>query len=192
MRGLIALLLTLVAWPAVAQEVSVTLATASDGTRTLTHEVVVPATPEAVWQAVATAEGWRTWAVPLARATAGGERFETSYDPAAPPGSASTIEQAWITRDPPRGASFRTTRTPAGFPHADAYLRVVSRFELEPVGTEATRVRLTGSGYAAGADGDVLIGFFREGNRTSLQQLHARFVSGPIDWPARLAREKGK
>lgn len=33
-----------------------------------------------------------------------------------------------------------------------------------------------------GAAGDALLSFFREGNRTSLQQLHRRFVTGPVDW----------
>src|SRR3546814_2451937 len=91
-------------------------------------------------------------------------------------GSASTIEQQWIERAAPDSVSFRTTRTPDGFPHADAYLRVTSRFLLTPVGDAATRVRLTGSGYPAGPAGDALIGFFREGNRLSLQQLHKRFA----------------
>lgn len=190
MRGLIASLLLLAATPAGAQEVTVEVETAADGTRILTHELVVPASPEQVWQAVATVEGWRSWAVPLARPVPGTDRFETGYDPAAAPGSATTIEQAWIARDPPHRASFRTTRTPAGFPHAAAYLRVVSSFTLEPAGAGATRVRLTGSGYAAGAEGDSLIAFFREGNRISLRQLYARFASGPVDWPARLGPKK--
>lgn len=190
MRSLIASLLLLAAAPAAAQEVTVQVETLADGTRVLTHELIVPAPPEQVWQAVATVDGWRSWAVPLARPVPGTDRFETGYDPAATPGSAATIEQAWIARDPPHRVSFRTTRTPTGFPHAATYLRVVSSFTLEPAGAHATRVRLTGSGYAAGAGGDALIAFFREGNRISLQQLHTRFASGPIDWPARLGPKK--
>ena len=37
-----------------------------------------------------------------------------------------------------------------------------------------------------------LIGFFDAGNRSSLEQLHARFVTGPIDWAARRAVPKEK
>lgn len=193
MRGLIAALLLAAASPAAAQEVSVTLATEADGTRALTHEVTVPAPPAEVWQAIATAEGWRSWAVPLARAVPGSpNRFETAYDPAAAAGAPTTIEQQWLAREAPRRAVFRTTRTPTGFPHAEAYLQVVSTFTLTPAGTGATRVRLTGAGYPAGTEGDSLIAFFREGNRSSLEQLHARFATGPIDWPARLARPEGK
>jgi uncharacterized protein YndB with AHSA1/START domain len=191
MRGLIALLLILPAVPAAAQDVGTGVEIAADGTRTLTHEVVVPAPPEQVWRAVATMEGWREWAVPLARAVPGSDRFETGYDPGAAAGAANTIEQQWITRERPRLASFRTTRTPVGFPHAAAYLRVVNTFILEAEGSNSTRVRLVGSGYAAGAEGDALIAFFREGNRSTLQQLHKRFVTGPIAWPEQLGSKEG-
>jgi hypothetical protein len=61
--------------------------------------------------------------------------------------------------------------------------------ELEPAGS-GTRVRLSGIGYPAGAAGDALLGFFREGNRSTLEQLRARFVTGPVDWAARQAAAK--
>jgi len=182
MRGLI-VALALAAAPVSAQEVTVTVETAADGSRTLTHDAVIPAPAAAVWDAVATSAGWQTWAVPAVREGPDGV-FETSYDPAAPAGGPGTIEQQWIARTPPRQASFRTTRTPAGFPHADAYRRVVSTFTLTPAGPGATRVRLSGAGYPPGAAGDALIGFFRAGNTMGLKQLHARFTTGPIDWAA--------
>lgn len=98
--------------------------------------------------------------MPFAQVVAGRpDRFETGYDPRAP----SALEQQWIERTAPCRAAFRTTRTPEGFPHADAYLRVTSRFVLTPLGAGATRVRLEGSGYPAGPAGDALIAFFREG-----------------------------
>lgn len=184
MRGLIALLLGLAAPAAVAQEATISLSTAADGSRSLTHELIVPGSPADVWQAVGTAEGWRSWAVPSVHADPGSDRFETSYDPAAPRGSPGSIEQQWLVREKPHRVSFRTTRTPAGFPHAAAYRQVVSRFDLSPAGAGATRVRLTGTGYPAGADGDALIGFFRAGNSLALRQLHRRFATGPIDWAA--------
>lgn len=185
MRGVTAAFLLLAASPATAQQIDVELTTETDGTRTLVHEITVPAPLEDVWTALATVEGWRTWAVPLAREVPGStDRFETGYGPAAEPGAASTIEQQWIERVPPYRLSFRTTRTPDGFPHADAYVRVTSSFLLTPAGPAETRVRLTGSGYPAGPAGDALIAFFREGNRLSLEQLHKRFTTGPIDWAA--------
>ncbi|HVI99677.1 MAG TPA: SRPBCC domain-containing protein [Sphingomonas sp.] len=193
MRDLSVALLLLAASPAAAQQVDVILTAETDGTRTLAHEVIIPAPLEEVWDAVATIEGWRTWAVPLAREVPGSpDRFETSYDSAAAPGAASTIEQKWIERAPPYRVTFKTARTPDGFPHADAYLRVMSSFLLTPAGATATRVRLTGSGYPAGPEGDALIAFFREGNRTSLEQLHRRFTAGPIDWTDRRSQAGAK
>ncbi|MFC5343138.1 SRPBCC family protein [Brevundimonas staleyi] len=183
MRRLLALLLLLLPLPVVAQEVTVTEAPGE-----LVHQIVIPAPPAEVWQAVGTMEGWRTWATPLVRAVADSDRFETSYNPDAAPAGPDTIEQEWIARDAPRTVSFRTTRTPEGFPHADAYLNVVSTFELTPGGDDATHLKLVTSGYPDDAAGAALMGFFREGNRLSLQQLHQRFVDGPVDWPTRLSR----
>jgi uncharacterized protein YndB with AHSA1/START domain len=181
MRRLIAALVFLVASSAHAQQIDMTVTAQADGSRTLAHEVTVPAAIDDVWAAVATVDGWRTWAVPVARPVPGApDRFETAYGP----DPASAIEQQWIERTAPRRAVFRTTRTPRGFPHADVYGGVINRFTLTPVGAGETRVRLEASGYPAGAAGDTLLGFFREGNRTSLQQLHKRFVTGPIQWPA--------
>ena len=111
MLRLLALLLLLLPLPAAAQEVTV-----SEAPHTLIHEIVVPAPPAEVWQAVGTTDGWRTWATPLVRAVEGSDRFETSYNPDAAPAGPDTIEQEWITRDAPRTAAFRTTRTPEGSP----------------------------------------------------------------------------
>jgi uncharacterized protein YndB with AHSA1/START domain len=192
MRGLIAAFCLTVSTPAVAQEATVSIETATDGTRTLAHELVIPASAEDVWQAVATTDGWRTWAVPLAREVPGTDRFETNYDPSAQPGVSSAIEQEWLSREAPHKATFRTMRTPTGFPHSDAYLRVVSTFTLTPEGPAATRVRLRGTGYPSGPDGDALIGFFKAGNSISLRQLHTRFTTGPIDWGARKGPKQGE
>ncbi len=157
----------------------------ADGTRTLTHEIVVPASPDQVYAAFASPEGWRGWAVPNAWVAADdADLMETSYTPGASHGDTRNIQQRFVLRVPNRLVAFRTVRTPPGFPHAADFLRVTTLVELEPIGA-FTRVRLSGVGYPAGAGGDTLLKFFREGNRTSLDQLRTRFVSGPIDWAAR-------
>lgn len=160
---------------------------AADGRRTLVHELVVPASPDEVFAALTTAEGWKTWAVPHAWTDAANANLlETSYGAAPRPGEASNIRQEFLVRLPSRLIVFRTVQTPAGFPHADEYKQIVSLFELAPEGP-GTRVRLTGIGYPAGAPGDALLGMFREANRMTLEQLRARFVTGPVDWAARRA-----
>lgn len=192
MRSLISLVLLVTAAPASAQEVSVAVAAGAHGTRTMRHELVVPGDIRAVWQAVATIDGWRTWAVPVARPVPGTDRFETNYDASALLGAPSGIEQQWIARKVPYLASFRTTRTPTGFPHADTYKQVVNIITLTRAGRRATRVLLTATGYPAGPEGDALIGIFRKDNVIALRQLHKRFASGPIDWNASDKNQKGE
>ena len=162
----------------------------ADGTRTLTHELVVPAPPEQVYAAFTSPEGWRTWAVPHAWTVAGdADLLETSYSAAAAVGDSGNIQQRFVLRVPNRLIAWRTVQTPPGFPHAAEFKQVTSLVELEPAGC-GTRVRLSGVGYPDGAAGDTLLGFFREGNRTTLEQLRARFVSGPVDWAARQAASR--
>jgi uncharacterized protein YndB with AHSA1/START domain len=179
-----ALIGLLLAVPAAAQEVSVEVVTEADGSHALVHRVIVPAPPEDVWHAVATVEGWQEWAVPLARAIPGTARFETSYDASAAPGSPATIEQEWGARTEPFAVEYRTTRTPAGFPEAETYLKVASAFALKPFGDGQTELVHMSTGFAATEAGDRLLGFFTEGNKLTLEQLHERFVSGPRDWGA--------
>lgn len=64
---------------------------------------------------------------------------------------------------------------------------MVTFFELEAAGAGRTRVRLTGTGYADTEAGRALLGFFRAGNRISLERLRDRFARGPLDWPSVLA-----
>lgn len=161
--------------------VAVSTARAADGRHSLVHEVIVEATPDAVWQAISTAEGWRSWAVPVSWAPEA-DIIETSYTPTARSGDPSTIRQRIVAAIPGRLLVFRTIRAPQGFPDFDTYAQVTSMFELEPVGDARTRVRLTGSGYAESEAGRRLLGFFREGNRVSMERLAQRFRTGPLDW----------
>jgi len=172
---LIALALALAAPAAHAQ----TVTTEADGSRTLTVETLVPAPPEAVWQAVSTAEGWKSWAVPAAWLS--GDILETAYDPAAQPGAANNIQQRFIERVPGQSLVFRTVKTPAGFPHAQAFMGVTHVLQLLPE-AGGTRVRLTDRGYPAGAEGEELLGFFKTGNQATVDHLAARFGLVPLDF----------
>jgi len=166
-----------------AQEVVLSEQREADGSTTLTHEVIVPAPAADVWAAISTPEGWRTWAVPAAWTAADDPNsIESSYNPAARPADPTIIRQHFVARLPGRLLVFRTTRAPQGFPHFETYARVTSFFELETVDAGHTRVRLIGSGYADEEAGRQLAGFFREGNRISLERLYRRFADGPLDW----------
>ena len=174
-----------------ASPVAVTSGTAPSGTRSLVQEVIVDAPPAAVWEAIATPEGWRSWAVPVAWTPPGEpDVIETSYDPAARAGEAGTIRQRILAAAPNHVLAFRTVKAPAGFPHWEAYRAVTSLFVLDPVGSRQTRVRLIGTGYPASPAGDAARGFFERGNAVSLEWLRLRFVEGPADWSKRIGARK--
>jgi uncharacterized protein YndB with AHSA1/START domain len=187
MRAMLLGLLLFSAAPAAAAPVAATKTKQADGSWTLRHELVIDAPIEAVWAAVSSADGWRTWAVPVAWTPEGAlDVIETSYSPGAKPGDVSTIRQQVLLRLAPRLMVFRTTKAPKGFPDFDTYSKVVSVFELEPARKGRTRVRLTGAGYSDSPAGRRLLGFFEKGNAVSLEALAKRFA--PKAAPTRRVR----
>ena len=165
------------------QPVTARIAIEGSETQATIHEVVVPANSDQVWQAIATPEGWRTWAAPLVWADPGDPTiFESNYNPAAKPGDGGAIAQRIILVVPQRIYAFRTIKATSDFPNFEALKQVTWVFELVPEGTERTRVRLTGSGYPRTRGGDQLLAFFDRGNSVSLELLRQRFAQGPIDW----------
>lgn len=160
----------------------------ADGSSALSHSVLVPAAPEQVWDAIATARGWTTWAVPVAWVDPRRPQvIETSYNPAARPGDAMNIENEFTIRSPRERLVFRTIKAPAGFPHFEALAKVTQTFVLAPEGA-GTRVTLTGTGYGSDEAGKAVLAFFRGGNRVSLEMLRDRFAKGPIDWSEKLKK----
>ncbi|HYW15584.1 MAG TPA: SRPBCC domain-containing protein [Allosphingosinicella sp.] len=175
MKRMIAALLIGLTAASPAAAAAATKERAPDGTHLLIHEAVVDAPVADVWAAISTAEGWKSWAVPVSWAPAP-DMIETSYTPTARPGDPSTIRQQVLIRVPRRLMVFRTVKAPERFPDFDTYAKVVSAFELEPAGEGRTRVRLTGTGYADSEAGRRLLGFFEKGNQVSLDALKARFA----------------
>jgi uncharacterized protein YndB with AHSA1/START domain len=175
MKFLIGALLLAASLPATAQvPVAVSRDRGANGSHILSHEMVVNAPVSEVWEAISSAEGWKSWAVPTAWAPTP-DLIETSYTPTAKPDDPSTIKQQILLRIPSRLMVFRTIKAPQGFPDFDTYSKVTSAFELEPLGGDRTRVRLTGAGYADTEAGRRLIGFFEKGNQASLEALAKRF-----------------
>ena len=156
--------------------------TDAGNSRAIQFSTYLKATPEQVYQAVATVDGWKTWAVPAAfgEAKVGG-RMETSYNPVAKAGDAANIQQEFIMLAPPRLVVFRTVRTPPGFPNQDLYLQTVSAIEIAPEGAGA-RITFTHSGFGQGPGFDRLYKFFHDGDRLTLEHLKKRFEAGPVDW----------
>lgn len=174
--------------PAFTAPVSEKVQAETDGTISLSHEVIVAASPKDVWAAISTIDGWRSWAVPTAWVpTDQPDVFETSYDPAARPGDPMNIKNQFVARIPGRLLVFRTIKAPEGFPHFDALRPVNQIFELSSQGA-GTRVRLTGTGYRDSEAGKAVLVFFKRGNRATLDMLRERFESGPINWAEKLKK----
>ena len=178
--GMLLILLPASAW---AQQVEMIETREADGTHTLAHETIVEADAREVWAAVSTPEGWRAWAAPLAW-WAPGERgmLETSFVRGAQPGDASTIRHQIIAQLPGRLIVYRTVKGPASFPNFEQFRQTTSFIELHSEGEGRTRVRATVTGYPDSEGGRQLLGFFREGNRISLERLGQSFVTGPRNW----------
>jgi len=170
---------------ALAASVADTSYTAPDGSRVLRHEVVVLASAADVYRAFATAEGWRTWAVPFAQLTPDlsvGAIMETSYNPAAKPGDANNIKNKVLAFIPDRLFAFHAVQAPQGFKHADLLARIFTVAEFEPIDASRTRIKLSMLGYGSGAGFDELYAHFAKGNAWTAQKLIERFEKGPIDW----------
>jgi uncharacterized protein YndB with AHSA1/START domain len=162
-----------------------TSSTDAQGVRTIQYSTHLNASPAEVYQAVATVEGWKTWAVPSAfgEPKVGGI-METTYDRAAKAGDPKSIQQEFLALVPERLVVFRTIRTPPGFPHADLFVKTTTAIKLEPDGP-GTRLTFTHAGFGPGEGYDQLLGFFTEGDKSTLEQLKQRFETGPIDWAAK-------
>jgi uncharacterized protein YndB with AHSA1/START domain len=153
------------------------------GVRTIQLSAVISASQEDVFNAIATVDGWKTWAVPSAFGLAEpGAFMETSYDPAAKPGDPGNIVQEFLVVLPPRLAAFRTIKTPEGFPNAELFYKTNTILELASEGPQQTRLTLSHTGFGPGEGFDQLYNFFEQGNAQTFEQLKKRFESGPIDW----------
>ena len=167
------LTLALLSSPALAQPAAHPSApTGSD--KVLVFEVTVPAPIETVWKAFATSEGLSTWLTPNAVVDLkpGGEW--TAHFPGGSTGGGTIVSFV------PEQDLFLSALAPDKFPNVRAQ-RTKVQFHFERRGT-ATLVRLTQSGWQAGAEWDKAYEYLTVGNAQLLATLHHRFVSGPIDW----------
>jgi uncharacterized protein YndB with AHSA1/START domain len=142
------------------------------GDRVLQLSIDIAAPPARVWKAFVDEETLRHWNAPVAHVDLrnGGE-IEESYDPKARLGGGNTIHHRIITYLPERLLVLQNISTPAGLPGATAYPKILQVIQQEPIAGGATRVTLSGAGYARGGDFDQLYAFFSEGNAEYLTEL---------------------
>jgi len=158
--------------------------------RTLVHEAVIAAPVAQVWDAFTTAEGFQSWAVPLAEIDLRvGGSIRSNYNPNGTIGDAGTIVNEILAYEPQRMLAIRNTKAPEGFPNAELFTKTWSVLHFEPVDDlrDRTRVRLVGLGYGEGGAWDDLYAFFKAGNAQSLEALRKKFEpDGMADDPQRV------
>jgi uncharacterized protein YndB with AHSA1/START domain len=161
----------------------------ADGTRTLSQSIVVAAPAAAVWTALTTGDGWRSWAAPVAWVDfrLGGE-IETSYKAGAAAGDPANIRNQVVAYLPPRMFAIRNVQAPPNtafdVPTFQSLHTVVL---VEPVDAARTRVTFAQPGYGSGPAFEGVLKHFSWGNGWTLEQLKQRFDRGPVDWAKRAA-----
>lgn len=153
------------------------------GDRVLCHSLVVAAPVADVWGLISTAEGWRSWAAPVAAVDLrSGGSLETSYNPDGQIGDPGNIRNRVIAFTPERLLVIQIANAPPDFPHADLARELTTALELEPIDATHTRVRVTMMGYRDGPGFDALYAFFERGNALTLRTLGQRIEYGPVSW----------
>jgi uncharacterized protein YndB with AHSA1/START domain len=154
-----------------------------NGHRAIQLSIDVPAEPQAAFDAFATAEGFRSWAVPVAQIDLRtGGIIESSYGPAARLGSRDNIRNEILAYVPGRLLVIRNVQAPRSFVHPELFQRTVTVIEFAPAGPGRARVTITNTGYGAGEGFDRLYRQFEWGDAFSLASLRRRFEQGPVDW----------
>lgn len=150
--------------------------------RVLCHTIVAPASAGEIWALISTAEGWRSWAAPVAPVDLRtGGVIETSYSETARIGDAGNIRNRVVAFTPERLLVIQIASAPPGFPHADIARELTTAIELEPVDASHTRVRITMMGYRDAPGFDALYAFFDRGNAFTLSKLAERVERGPAE-----------
>jgi len=148
----------------------------------LRFEVEVPAPVDQVWQAMSTAEGLKTWLTPDAKVDLrpGGDWLAIFPGGAAPGGGTivSFVPEKSITLRAMAPTQFPTVRQE----------RTLAVFELRRLDTNTTRVTLRQTGWKEGKEWDDAYEYLSKGNPQLLNAMRQRFVSGPIDWAAMMAK----
>lgn len=177
---LIALSLALAA-PAVANssDIASTIVEESDGTRTLVHEAVIDAPVELVWWTLSTEEGWKSWGPGFAHFDLRhGGSIETGYHDGVERGDPRNIRHRIIAFVPERLLAIQVEHVPAGGPvDIEAVKAVWGVYELEPIGENRTRLRISGVGYGPDEASSQILEFFKSGNVYSINLMRQNLAA---------------
>lgn len=149
--------------------------TEPSGQRAIQLSALIPAAPHAVFEAFATGEGFRSWAVKMAEIDLRvGGMIEASYDAAARPGDPDNIKNQILAYVPDRLLVIRNVQAPRSLPGREAFARTVTIIELQPA-AGGTRVVATNAGYGTDAESEAAYRHFEWGNAYTLAALRKHF-----------------
>jgi uncharacterized protein YndB with AHSA1/START domain len=142
----------------------------------IVFEAIVNAPVERVWDAFTTKAGMESWMAATGdiEPRVGG-RMRTSYRKGADLDGETAIHQTILSIDPGRMLSYRTVKSPAGFPFAAAIGQTWTVIYFEPVEGGRTQVTVKMLGYSGEAESQKMRAFFEVGNKATLDALVKRF-----------------
>ncbi len=177
MRAIVFAISLLIGSSAAAQSVVNTSYVSPSGERVLQQQAIVTASLAAVWQALTTTEGLRSFLAPVVQIDfrAGGI-WETSYDPAAKIGDPGNIRNEILAYVPMKMIVVRVVNAPPAFVHPEVAKAVWTVIDLEDLAFDRVRVTSTMAGWKKGPEWDQVYDFFSRGNAQVLSALQKRFA----------------
>ena len=144
--------------------------TSGAGARVLQLSTDIDAPVSQVWAAFASEDGFRAWAVPLARIDLRiGGSIESSYDPKVPLGSGKTIRNEIVALVPERLLVLRNVQAPPGVPFdVGIFQSLQTGMWFEAIDAGRTRLTLVNGPFLDTPAHDGAWRFFQAGNAYSL------------------------
>lgn len=162
-----------------------------NGQRVLQLSILVPASPDKVWEAISTEAGWKTWAAPVVHIDLRvGGTIETNYVAGKAKGDPSNIINRIEAYVPGRLLAIRNVQAPKGAFDTEAFGKTATILELVPAGEGRTKVILSNVGYGQGTGFDSVYRHFEWGDAYTLAELAKRFEKGPANWGGAAQKEQ--
>jgi hypothetical protein len=157
--------------------------TETNGGRVLKLSIMIDAPVSKIWNLLISAEGWKSWAVPVAWVDFGiGGMVETSYTATAVRGQPGNIKNAIVAYVPEQLLVLRNVQAPTNFEHAEDFGKTVTVINLRSISMNRAQVELDGVGFLTTPAFDTLLKMFRYGDSWTLEHLKRAAERGPIDW----------
>lgn len=139
-------------------------------------EGIVEAPVDAVWAALTTAAGLRSWMAPHAEIDLRvGGLMRANYDAQGTLGDPQTIENQILSFEPRRMLSLKVARAPDGFPFPNAIRQMWTVMYFNDAGRGRTQVRVVSLGFEPTEESQRMRAFFAQGNQLTIEQLQRRF-----------------